>query len=79
MSNVLGTWRCVCEQDTAHIHVMVVANRIVELAMCNLHLLIRAAQESSNQSEEKVWRSWTDDQCAWYVEVCVSRIRHIST
>ena len=86
MSNVLGTWRCVCEQDTAHIHVMVVANRILEPAIRNLHLLLRAAQaaqESSNQSEVKVWRSWSDEQCAWYVEVCVcvcvSRIRHIFT
>jgi len=43
MRNVLGTWRCVCDQDTAHIHVMVVANTILELTICNLHLLPRAA------------------------------------
>jgi hypothetical protein len=42
MCNVLGTWRCVCEQDTAHIHVMLVANRILELTICNLNLLPRA-------------------------------------
>ena len=43
MCNVLGMWRCVlCEQDTAPIHVMVVANRILELAICNLNLLHRA-------------------------------------
>ena len=39
MCNVLGTWRCVCEQDAAHIHVIVVANHILELTICNLHLL----------------------------------------
>ena len=44
MSNVLGTRRRVCDQDTAHIHVMVVTNSILELAICNLHLLPRAAQ-----------------------------------
>ena len=33
---------CVCEQDTAHIHVMLVANGILELTICNLHLLPHA-------------------------------------
>ena len=31
-----------CEQDTAHIHVMLVANRILELTIPNLSLLLRA-------------------------------------
>ena len=42
MSNVHGTWRCVCELDTMHIHVMEVSNHVVELAICNLHLMFRA-------------------------------------
>ena len=77
MRNVLGTWRCVWEQDTAHIHVMVVANRILKLAICNIHLSLVLRQlawafPSSNQSEEKVWRLWMCNvKCAGYVEVCV--------
>ena len=75
MCNVLGTWRCVCEQDTAHIHVMVVANRIMKLEICNVHLLPRAAPAGMGILELQPMRRGgvevADVQCAWYVEVCV--------
>ena len=77
MGNVLGTWRCVREQDTAHINVMLVANRILELTICNLHLLpvlcqLAWAFSSSNQPTREVWSvEVMYEQCAWYVEVCV--------
>ena len=75
MSNVLGTWRCVCEQDTAHIHVMVVTNRILGLAICNLHLLPRAVSAGMGILELHPIHTRgvevVDVQIAWYAEVCV--------
>ena len=53
MSNVQGTWRCVCELDTVHIHVKKASNHVVELAICNLHLLPRAAQAGLGVSDLK--------------------------
>ena len=44
MVNVNGMWRCVCELDTVHIHVKKVSNHVLELAICNWHLLPRAVQ-----------------------------------
>ena len=44
LRNVHGTLGCVCELDTVHIHVIEVANRVLELAICNLNLLLRDAQ-----------------------------------
>ena len=41
MSTVPGTWRCVCEQDTAHIHVIIAPTHVLELTICNLLLLPR--------------------------------------
>ena len=91
MCKMIGTWRCVCEQDTAHILVMLVANRILELAICNLHLLPRAVPAGMGILELQptqrggVEVGVADKQCAWYVHthtwrcVCVSKIRHIST
>ena len=75
MSNVPGTWRCVCEQETAHIHVMLMANRILELDICNLHLLPRAVPAGMDilelQPIQREGVEVVDEQCAWYVEVCV--------
>jgi len=72
MCNVLGTWRCVCDQDTAHIHVMLVASRILELAICNLHLLPRAVPAGMGipelQPTQREGVEVVDVQCAWYVE-----------
>ena len=82
-----GTWRCVCDQDTEHIHVTVAPTHVLELTICNLLLLPRAVlagmgilelQPTQRGGVEVV----VDEQCAWYVErggVCVSKIRHIST
>ena len=44
MSNVHGTWRCVCEQDRVHIHLIKVLNHVVELVIGNLHPLACAVQ-----------------------------------
>ena len=69
MSNVHGTWRCVCELDTPHIHVIAVPNHVLELGICNLHLLPRAVQagmgvlvlEPTQVSRFEV----ADEQSAW--------------
>ena len=53
MSNMHGTWRCVCELDTVHIHVKKVANHVAGLAICNLHLLSRAVQAGLGASDLK--------------------------
>ena len=74
MSNVHGTWRCVCGLDTVHIHVMKVANQVVELAKGNLHLLPRAVQAGLGVSDPQLPEfgglEVVGEQCAWYVEVC---------
>ena len=75
MGNVHGTWRCVCELDTAHIHVMAIPNHAVELSVCILHLLSLAIQagmglfdlEPPQVSDVEA----VDELCAWYVKVCV--------
>ena len=51
MSNVHGTWRCVCELNTVHIHVMEVSNHDVELAICNMHLLSCTVQAGLGVSD----------------------------
>ena len=83
MSNVHGTWRCVCEQNTEHIHLVKVLNHDVELAICNLHLLACAVQAGLGISDlgplQFSGAEAVEEQCAWYVEVCVSWIRCIST
>ena len=65
----------VCELDTVHIHVTYVSNHIVELAICNLHLLFRTVQAglgvSDLQPPDFGGLEVIDEQCAWYVEVCV--------
>jgi hypothetical protein len=74
MSNMHGTWRCVCELDTVHIHTKEVSNHVVELAICNLNLLLRAVQAGLGFSDLKPHQlsgtEAVDEQCAWYVEVC---------
>ena len=75
MGNVHVTWRCMCELDTVHIHVMPIPNHVVELAICNLNLLLRAAQAGVDVFDPELPQSSglevVDEQCAWYVEVCV--------
>jgi len=72
---VHGTWRCVCELDTAHIHVMAASNHVLELAICNMHLLFSAVQAGLGVSDlpptEISGVEVADEQCAWYVEVRV--------
>ena len=79
MSNMLGTglWRCVCEQDTEHIHVIIAPTHVLELTICNLLILPRAVpvgmsilvvQPTHTTGVEVVD---VDGQCVWYVEVCV--------
>ena len=88
MSNVPGTWRCACEQDTAHIHVMVMANSFLELAICNICTSFPVLRQpawaffSSIQHKEGVGVEVVHVQCAMCLVrggACVSRIRHIST
>ena len=75
MSNVHGSRRCVCGLDTVHMQVKKVSNRLVELAICNLHLLVRAVQAGLGVSHLKPPQfsgtEAVDGQCEWYVEVCV--------
>jgi len=75
MCNVFGTWRCVCEQDTAHIHVIIAPNNVLELAIYNLHLLPRAVPAGMGilkpQPTQREGVEVVEEQCAWYVEVCV--------
>ena len=78
MSNVHGTWRCVCEQDTEHVHVTKIANHVLKLAICNLHLEPRAVQAGLGVADPEPHEfgglEVMDEQChqcAWYVEVCV--------
>ena len=75
LSNLHGTLGCVCEQDTAHIHVILVANRVLELAVCNLHLLPRAVPAGMGILELEPTQTGSvevvAEQCAWYVKVCV--------
>ena len=73
--SVHGTWRCVCELDTAHIHVISTPNLVLELPICNLHLLFRAVQAGVDVFDLKPPQvsglEVVDGQCAWYMEVCV--------
>ena len=75
MSNVHGTWRCVFELDTADIHMMPIPNHVVELAICNLHLLFHAVQAGMDVSSLELSQvsglEVVDEPCAWYVELCV--------
>ena len=61
--------------DTAHIHVMPIPNHAVELSIFNLHLLLRAAQAGMDVFDLELPQSSglevVDEQCAWYVKVCV--------
>ena len=41
---VRGAWRCACEQDTAHIHVIKAPTHILEITTCNLHILLVLCQ-----------------------------------
>ena len=73
--NVRGTWRCVCEQDTAHSHVIIAPIHFPDLAVCNLHILPRAVPAGMGILELQPTHTRgvevMDEQCAWYVEVCV--------
>ena len=75
MSNVHDTWRCVCGLDTVHIHVMEVSNHVLRLAIDSLQLLPGAVQAglgvSDLQPSDFSGLEVMDEQCAWYVEVCV--------
>ena len=61
--------------DTVHIHLMKVANHVVELAIGNSYLLSYAVQAGLGVSDlEPPQCSGADvveEQCAWCVEVCV--------
>jgi len=46
-----GACDCVCELDTAHIHVMATSNHVLELAIGNMHLLSRAVQACFDVSD----------------------------
>ena len=78
MRNVLGTWRCVCEQDTARIHVMLVANRILELTIY-MQPAPPASAVPAGMGIIELQPTYTrgvevlDEHFAWYVvvEVCV--------
>ena len=77
MSNVhgtTGTWRCVCELNTVHIHVVEVSNHVLEPATYSMHLLSRAVQAglgvSDLQPPEFGGLEVVGEQYAWYVEVC---------
>ena len=73
MSNVHGTWRCVCELDTVHIHEKKVANHVLQLAIFNMHLLSRAVQAGLGVSDLKPPEfgglEVVGEPYAWYVEV----------
>ena len=75
MGNVHGTWRCVCELDTAHIHVISIPNHVLELAICILRLMSLAVQAGMGLSDLEPPQvsgvEAVDEQCVWYVEVCV--------
>ena len=75
MSSMRGTWRCVCELDTEHIHVLAASNHAEKLTIGNLHLLSRAVQAgvgvSGLEPPEFGGVEVAVEQCAWYVEVCV--------
>ena len=64
-----------CELDTVHIYLKKVPNHVVELVICNLHLLPRAVQAGLVVSGLEPTRPDSlgvmDEQCAWYVEVYV--------
>ena len=64
-----------CELDTVHIHVMKVSNHVLKLTTGNLHLLPRVVQAGLGVSDleppEFCGLEVMDEQCAWYVEVCV--------
>ena len=70
-----GTWRCVCELDTENIHVLAASNHAKKLAIGNLHLLPRAVYAgldvSGLEPSHFSGAEAVDEQCAWYVEVCV--------
>ena len=70
-----GTRRCVFKLDTAHIHVMATSNHESELATCNMHLLFHTVQSGLGVSDIQPTGlsgvEVVDEQCAWYVEVCV--------
>ena len=74
-----GTWRCVCEQDTVSIHVTEVSSFVLELAICILRLLFHAVSAGICAFKpnllELIGVEAVEEQHAWYVEVCVSRIR----
>ena len=63
------------EPDTVHIHVIKYPNLVLEPDICNLNLLPRAVQAglgvSDLQPSEFGGLEVIDEQCAWYVEVCV--------
>ena len=75
MCNVHDTWRCVCGLDTVHIHVMEVSNHVLRLAIDSLQLLPGGVQTglgvSDLQPSDFSGLEIMDEQCAWYVEVCV--------
>ena len=74
MSKVHGTWRCVYELDTVHIHVKKVASHLVELAIGNRDLYPRAVQAglgvSDLQPPDFGCLEVVVEQCSWCVEVC---------
>ena len=64
-----------CEQDTAHIHVIIAPTHDLELTICNLHLLPRAVPAGMDilelQPIQMEGVEVVDWQCAWYVEVFI--------
>ena len=63
------------EPDTVHIHMKKVANHVLELVICNMHLLPRAVQAglgvSDPQPPEFGGLVVVGEHCAWYLELCV--------
>ena len=64
--------------DTVHIHVMTESNHVVELFICNLHLLLRDVQAGLGvfdlKSPQLSGLEVVDEECACYVEVCVCEL-----
>ena len=48
-----GGGAAVCELDTVHIHWMAASNRVLKLAICNMHLLFCAVQAGLDVSDPK--------------------------
>ena len=67
-----GAWY---EMDTIHIDVISIPNHVLELSVCNLHLLFRAVQAGMDAFDLELPQisglEVVDEQCAWYVKVRV--------